>query len=84
MQEAEASDSPDASCAATGAWTLAIVKRTDAHRFVVQPKRWVVERAKISLSPRSRRSFASPDATAGTYAWRRRQSAPAQSLFDYR
>ena len=25
-------------------WTLTIVKRTEAHRFVVLPKRWVVER----------------------------------------
>jgi len=41
MQEVEASASPDASSAA---WTLEIVKRTDAHRFVVQPERWVVER----------------------------------------
>jgi hypothetical protein len=33
MQEAEASASPYAS---TGAWTLEIVKRTDAHRFVAK------------------------------------------------
>jgi len=25
-------------------WLLRIVKRTDAHRFVVLPKRWIVER----------------------------------------
>lgn len=25
-------------------WTLTIVKRTEAHRFVVLPKRWIVER----------------------------------------
>src|SRR5437764_1109244 len=30
--------------AATGDWALEIVKRSDAHRFVVLPKRWVVER----------------------------------------
>jgi transposase len=59
MQEAEASASPYASCAATGASTLAIVKRTDAHRFVVQPKRWVVERtfAWISRNRRLARDF---------------------------
>ena len=28
----------------TGAWVIEIVKRTDAHKFVVVPKRWVVER----------------------------------------
>ncbi len=28
----------------TGAWTLQIVKRSDLHRFVVLPKRWIVER----------------------------------------
>ena len=30
--------------ARTGAWTLQIVKRSDASRFVVLPKRWIVER----------------------------------------
>ena len=28
----------------TGAWALQIVKRSDLHRFVVLPKRWIVER----------------------------------------
>ena len=28
----------------TGCWTLQIVKRSDAHNFVVLPKRWIVER----------------------------------------
>ena len=27
-----------------GGWVLSIVKRTDAHRFQVLPRRWVVER----------------------------------------
>ena len=31
--------------ATTGAWKLKIVKRTELHRFVVLPKRWVVERS---------------------------------------
>jgi len=26
-------------------WTVTVVKRTEAHRFVVLPKRWIVERA---------------------------------------
>ncbi len=30
--------------AATGCWKLEIIRRTDAHRFVVLPKRWIVER----------------------------------------
>jgi transposase len=25
-------------------WTVSVVKRTEAHRFVVLPKRWIVER----------------------------------------
>ena len=29
---------------AFGGWVLSIVKRTDAHRFQVLPRRWVVER----------------------------------------
>jgi len=48
--EAEASASPYA----TGVWALEIVKRTDAHRFVVQPKRRVVERTFAWIS-RNRR-----------------------------
>jgi transposase len=43
----------------TGCWTLQIVKRTDAHRFVVLPKRWIVERtfAWISRNRRLGRNF---------------------------
>jgi putative transposase len=26
------------------AWTLTIVKRNEAHRFLVLPRRWIVER----------------------------------------
>jgi transposase len=33
-----------AAVARAGAWKLEIVKRADAHRFVVLPKRWIVER----------------------------------------
>ena len=40
-----------AAVAKTGAWRLQIVKRTDAHRFVVLPKRWVVERTFAWISP---------------------------------
>ena len=48
-----------ATVAATGCWKLEIVKRTDAHRFVVLPKRWIVERtfAWISRNRRLIRDF---------------------------
>lgn len=43
----------------TGCWTIEIVKRSDAHRFVVLPKRWIVERtfAWISRNRRLARDF---------------------------
>jgi transposase len=43
----------------TGCWNLQIVKRSDAHRFVVLPKRWIVERtfAWISRNRRLARDF---------------------------
>jgi transposase len=45
--------------AKTGAWKLEIVKRSDLHRFVVLPKRWIVERtfAWISRNRRLARDF---------------------------
>ena len=45
--------------ARTGAWKLEIVKRSDLHRFVVLPKRWIVERtfAWISRNRRFARDF---------------------------
>ena len=45
--------------AKTGSWKLEIVKRSDAHRFVVLPKRWIVERtfAWISRNRRLARDF---------------------------
>jgi transposase len=45
--------------AATGAWHLEIVKRSDLHRFVALPKRWIVERtfAWISRNSRLMRDF---------------------------
>ena len=43
----------------TGCWKIEIVKRSDAHRFVVLPKRWTVERtfAWISRNRRLMREF---------------------------
>jgi putative transposase len=45
--------------AATGCWKIEIIKRSDPHRFVVLPKRWVVERtfAWISRNRRLTRDF---------------------------
>ena len=45
--------------AETGSWSLQIVKRSDVHRFVVLPKRWIVERtfAWISRNRRLARDF---------------------------
>jgi putative transposase len=34
----------EATVARTGTWTLQIVRRCDRHRFVVLPKRWILER----------------------------------------
>jgi transposase len=43
----------------TGRWKIEIVKRSDLHRFVVLPKRWIVERtfAWISRNRRLARDF---------------------------
>ena len=48
-----------AAIAKTGSWKLAIVKRNEPHRFVVLPKRWIVERtlAWISRNRRLARDF---------------------------
>jgi transposase len=40
--------------AATGKWIIEIVKRNELHKFVVLPKRWIVERTFAGLS-RNRR-----------------------------
>jgi len=42
-----------------GAWQIEIVKRTEAHNFIVLPKRWIVERtfAWISRNRRLARDF---------------------------
>jgi hypothetical protein len=45
--------------AKTGSWKLEIVRRNEPHRFVVLPKRWIVERtlAWISHNRRLARDF---------------------------
>jgi transposase len=45
--------------AKSGHWTVQIVKRNELHRFVVLPKRWIVERtlAWISRNRRLARDF---------------------------
>jgi transposase len=39
-----------AAIAKTGSWKLEIVKRNEPHRFVVLPKRWIVERTPAGIS----------------------------------
>lgn len=55
--------------AATGCWKIAIVKRSDLHRFVVLPKRWIVERtfAWISRNRRLARDFERYAATVAAF-----------------
>ena len=43
-----------AAVARTGAWKIEIVRRCDRHKFVVLPKRWIVERT-IGWISRNRR-----------------------------
>jgi transposase len=45
--------------ASSGSWTVEIVKRNELHKFVVLPKRWIVERtlAWISHNRRLARDF---------------------------
>jgi transposase len=45
--------------ARSGSWVIEVVKRTEAHKFVVLPKRWIVERtlAWISRNRRLMRDF---------------------------
>jgi transposase len=40
----------EAAVARTGSWELQIVRRSDQHRFVVLPKRWIVERTLAWIS----------------------------------
>ena len=48
-----------AAVAQTGTWKIEIVKRNELHRFLVLPKRWIVERtlAWISRNRRLARDF---------------------------
>jgi len=48
-----------ATVAHIGRWTIEIIRRCDRHRFVVLPKRWIVERslAWISRNRRLARDF---------------------------
>ena len=55
--------------AKSGTWTLEIVKRNELHRFVVLPKRWIVERtlAWISRNRRLARDFERYAQTAAAF-----------------
>jgi transposase len=43
----------------SGSWVIEVVKRTDMDRFVVLPKRWIVERTNtwVSINRRLMRDF---------------------------
>ena len=55
--------------ARSGRWKINIVKRSDLHRFVVLPKRWIVERtfAWISRNRRLTRDFERYAATVAAF-----------------
>lgn len=55
--------------ARTGCWKMEIVKRSDLHRFIVLPKRWIVERTFACVSrnrrlPRDLERYAAADEIA--------------------
>jgi transposase len=58
-----------AAIANSGTWKLEIVKRNELHRFVVLPKRWIVERtlAWISRNRRLARDFERYARTAAAF-----------------
>jgi transposase len=45
--------------ARTGSWIIEVIKRSEMHKFIVLPKRWIVERtlAWISINRRLMRDF---------------------------
>jgi len=53
----------------SGRWNINIVKRSDLHRFIVLPKRWIVERtfAWISRNRRLTRDFERFAATVAAF-----------------
>jgi transposase len=53
----------------TGCWAIEIVKRSDLHKFVILPKRWIVERtfAWISRYRRLARDFERYAATVAAF-----------------
>lgn len=58
-----------ANVARTGHWTIEIIRRCDRHRFVVLPKRWIVERslAWISRNRRLARDYERHTRTAAAF-----------------
>ena len=65
--------------AKTGSWALQIVKRSDAHRFVVLPKRWIVERTFAWIS-RNRRLARDLERYAAVGAIERTSNAPPRRV----
>jgi transposase len=58
-----------AAAASTGSWLIEIVKRNELHKFVVLPKRWIVERtlAWISRNRRLARDFERKASTVAAF-----------------
>ena len=71
-----------AAVAKTGSWKLEIVKRNERHRFVVLPKRWIVERtlAWISNNRRLARDFERYARSAAAFVRPRHDPHHAQTL----
>lgn len=61
----------------TGCWKIEIVERSDAHCFVILPKRWLVERtfAWVSRNRRRMQEFEHYVSTAATFVRLTRQTA---------
>jgi transposase len=68
--------------ARAGCWKIEIVNRSDLHRFVVLPKRWIVERsfAWISRNRRLMRDFETLRRNRRSLRPSRNDSAHAQTL----
>jgi transposase len=75
-----------AAIAKTGTWKLAIVKRNELHRFLVLPKRWIVERtlAWISRNRRLARDFERYAQSAAAFTPSSRRTSTDYSLNAFR
>ena len=72
-----------AAIAKTGTWKLEIVRRDELHRFLVLPKRWIVEQtlAWISHNRRLARDFERYARSAAAFMVRRAKLRTVRSVF---